>query len=73
MINAIIAIKVKNNDIINFFNNCNGNLCENCNRSHKNYPAHMKAAPKVIILDKYRILKIIANCQYINVLHVIKI
>ena len=47
-------INLKNNDLINFCNNCKGNLCDNCNKTHnKKYPEHVKVTPRVIILDKY--------------------
>ena len=46
-------INLKNNDIIYYCRNCNGNLCYNCNIAHnKNYPYHIKINPKAIILNK---------------------
>ena len=47
-------INIKNNDIINFCKDCNGNLCDNCKINHQEqYPAHIKINPKAIIIDKY--------------------
>ena len=47
-------IYLKNNDIIIYCNDCNGNLCDNCNNNHnEDYPDHARVSPKVIILDKY--------------------
>ena len=53
-INCNKKIPLKTNDILNYCNDCNGNLCDNCNKNHNlDYPKHSKVPSKVIILDKY--------------------
>ena len=54
-INCNKKVKIENNSI-NYCNNCNGNLCDNCNYSHKkDNPDHIKVTPKVVLLNKDRI------------------
>ena len=46
-------IIVRNNDIMNYCNNCNGNLCDNCSNSHnEDYPDHKKVKSRVRIINK---------------------
>ena len=42
-------------NIINYCKNCNGNLCDNCNNSHKkDNPEHIEITPRVVLLNRDR-------------------
>ena len=52
-INCLKKIKINKNNPISYCNDCNGNLCDNCDSNHnEDYPDHVKVKSKVKKLNK---------------------